>query len=180
MGHGRLLRTAGMFAPALALSQTPAAEVHAATSRATARQGHEKAIGLHCGFRQPVVAPWGFRFDLGDARELELSFGSRVTATRLPARLYPETAVVRMDEQDPDANQRVSGTQALMRAIDILVAVADGPISLPDLVQKVNIPKQTCHRIATALAERGLLLTSGRSGYRLGPMIKELARRSET
>lgn len=84
-----------------------------------------------------------------------------------------------MEDEEAEPNQRMGGTQAVMRAIDILMAVADGPISLPDLVEKVGIAKPTCYRIANALAERGLLLTSGRSGYRLGPMFKELARRSD-
>ena len=104
----------------------------------------------------------------------------RVTLKALPASPHPEIQARGMEDGETEPNQRMGGTQAIMRAVDILMAVADGPISLPDLVEKVGIPKPTCHRIATALADRGLLLTSGRSGYRLGPMLKELARRSET
>lgn len=96
----------------------------------------------------------------------------------LRERHHPEIAVREMEDGEAGNTQRASGTQAVMRAIDILVAVAEGPISLPDLVARVNIPKPTCHRIATALAERGLLSTSGRSGYRLGPLLRELGEKS--
>lgn len=114
------------------------------------------------------------------ARRVAGDPGSYVQAVYLPRRPDAGTAVVRMDDEDAEPNQRLGGTQAVMRAVDILIAVADGPISLPDLVARTGISKPTCHRIATALVERGLLLNPGRSGYRLGPMVRELARRSDT
>jgi hypothetical protein len=98
-----------------------------------------------------------------------------VRSTGLQVAVDPESAQVEMDQVESGRDQRTGGTQAVMRAVDILMAVAEGPILLPDLVAKTGIPKPTCHRIARALAERGLLQTSGRSGYRIGPVLKNLA-----
>lgn len=69
---------------------------------------------------------------------------------------------------------RVGAIQAVERAIDILEAVAEGPLTLPELVERVGLPKTTCYRLAKTLADRGLLSTSGRSGYRIGPLLRHL------
>lgn len=96
----------------------------------------------------------------------------------LPSIAHPEIAAGGMEDEDKAADARLGGTQAVMRACDILLAVGEGPLSLAELIERTGIPKPTCHRIASALVQRGLLHNAGRSGYRLGPVLRELADRS--
>lgn len=85
-----------------------------------------------------------------------------------------------MDDGDASKEEgaRMAGAQSVQRAIDILMAVADGPIMLPQLAERVGLNTTTCYRLARVLADRGLLNATSRAGYRLGPMVKELARRA--
>ena len=177
MTHSRLMLAAGALATPVLASVAIATEVRfdrqgAEQPPATDLVGVPRHISAYRGLASPLVILVAtppprrgcvtIRPGIGDLRE----------------RHHPEIAVREMEDGEAGNTQRASGTQAVMRAIDILVAVGDGPISLPDLVARVNIPKPTCHRIATALAERGLLSTSGRSGYRLGPLLRELGEKS--
>jgi hypothetical protein len=93
----------------------------------------------------------------------------------LPVRLHPEITRSRMDEPDKIPGERTSPTQSVDRAIDILELVAKGPVSLPAIVEKLGLPRTTCYRLASTLVSRGFLATSGRSGYRIGPRLAELA-----
>ncbi|WP_367305123.1 helix-turn-helix domain-containing protein [Sphingomonas tagetis] len=68
-----------------------------------------------------------------------------------------------------------AGAQSVTRALDILDAIAERPMLLPELADRVGLSKPTCYRLATALSERGLLATTGRRGYHLGPRLEELA-----
>ncbi|MCP3732217.1 helix-turn-helix domain-containing protein [Sphingomonas sp. MG17] len=70
---------------------------------------------------------------------------------------------------------RATSVQSVTRALDIIDAIADRPMMLPELAARVGISRPQCYRLAAALTERGLLSTSGRSGYSLGPRIGELA-----
>ena len=79
-------------------------------------------------------------------------------------------------ERKEDSGPRGDGTQSLSRAIDLLEIVAEGPISLPDLTARLGLSKATVYRLATKLAERGLLSAEGRTGYRIGPRLAELGR----
>lgn len=78
------------------------------------------------------------------------------------------------DDTNPGDKAPRSGTQAVARALDILEAIAERPMSLSDLADRVSISAPTCYRIAKAMADRGLLSTSGRSGFTLGPKAAEL------
>lgn len=82
-----------------------------------------------------------------------------------------------MDENE-NIEERRQGTQSLHRAIDILEAVADGTVTLPDLAKRLGLSVPTCYRLATALSDRGLLAASPRSGYRIGPRLRDLADRT--
>lgn len=67
-----------------------------------------------------------------------------------------------------------SGSQTLLRGLDVLEAVADGPISLAKLAQRLDLTRSTTHRLAAALVERDFLILTPREGYQLGPKLLEL------
>ncbi|WP_242154046.1 helix-turn-helix domain-containing protein [Sphingomonas sp. BAUL-RG-20F-R05-02] len=73
-----------------------------------------------------------------------------------------------------DPATRLGGAQAVARALDILDAIAERPMKLPELAVQVGLSTTTCYRLANALVSRGLLSTSGRSGYALGDRVAEL------
>jgi biotin operon repressor len=102
----------------------------------------------------------------GNSRKLRLRSTRGATNTRF-----------RMDD-DQRSNGRATkptGSQSALRALEILDAIAERPMSLPELAEQVGLSRPTCYRLATALAEKGLLATSGRNGYCLGPRLAELA-----
>ena len=177
LAHSLLMRAAGAVATPLLAGMAMTTEIH------FHRQGGGKAPATDpIGVPRHMPTNHGITWSSVILVEMPPPQRGGVT-TRLHdgglrERDHPEIAVREMEDEEAGKTQRASGTQAVMRAIDILVAVGDGPISLPDLVARVNIPKPTCHRIATALAERGLLSTSGRSGYRLGPLLRDLGEKS--
>jgi IclR helix-turn-helix domain len=72
-------------------------------------------------------------------------------------------------------SEKTTGVQSVARAIDILEAIADGPLMLAELAARLGLNDRTCYRIASALADRGYLATAGRTGFRLGPKTLELA-----
>lgn len=83
----------------------------------------------------------------------------------------------RMDDDAHSATraaERSDTARSLTRAIDILEALAEEPMMLPQLAERVGLSTATSYRLARALADRGLLSTAGRSGFRLGPKIGEL------
>src|SRR3546814_9076062 len=63
------------------------------------------------------------------------------------------------------------GSQTLLRGLDILDQVVDGPIALAELSARMGLTRSTTHRLATALIDRGLLIFMPRKGYRLGPKL---------
>ncbi|XJJ70427.1 IclR family transcriptional regulator [Novosphingobium sp. BL-8A] len=67
----------------------------------------------------------------------------------------------------------VKGTQTLMRALDIMDEVIDGPIRAADLARKLGMSKTTAHRLAQALKSRGYLSVTS-DGFGLGPKLLEL------
>jgi DNA-binding IclR family transcriptional regulator len=67
-----------------------------------------------------------------------------------------------------------SGSQTLLRGLDVLELVADGPITLTGLASRTGLTKTTAHRLAAALVERGYLSFVAREGYNLGPELLEL------
>lgn len=116
------------------------------------------------------------RLSLPDPTLARLPHDDSLTVS-LRSAAHPEIAERAMADDGTGSGARPGGTQAVMRACDILIAVGQEPLSLPELVERTGIPKPTCHRIATALVQRGLLQNSGRSGYSVGKIFKEIAGR---
>ena len=66
------------------------------------------------------------------------------------------------------------GSQTLFRGLDVIELVAEGPITLGDLADRLGLTRSTTHRLASALADRRYLTFVPRSGYSLGPKLLEL------
>ncbi len=67
-----------------------------------------------------------------------------------------------------------AGSQTLMRGLDIIDAVMDGPITLADLAAKLGLNRSTTHRLANALIERRYVTFMPRIGYQFGPKLLAL------
>lgn len=71
-------------------------------------------------------------------------------------------------------DQTTTGVGVLDKSARILVALADGPCSLAELVVRTGLPRATAYRLAGALvAHRLAASTDGM--YELGPWLTELA-----
>jgi len=66
------------------------------------------------------------------------------------------------------------GTQTLLRGLDVIELVAEGPITLGDLADRLGLTRSTTHRLASTLTDRRYLTFVPRSGYTLGPKLLEL------
>ncbi len=66
------------------------------------------------------------------------------------------------------------GSQTLLRGLDVIDAVIDGPIALADLAARLGLTRSTTHRLATALIDRRYLTFVPRLGYHFGPKLLEL------
>lgn len=86
------------------------------------------------------------------------------------------TALGNGAHEEAEAQQKAtpSGSQTLLRGLDVLEAVAEGPISLAKLAQRLDLTRSTTHRLAAALVERDFLVLTPREGYQLGPKLLEL------
>jgi DNA-binding IclR family transcriptional regulator len=67
-----------------------------------------------------------------------------------------------------------SGSQTLVRGLDVLEAVASGVTSLSELAATLKLNRSTAHRLAATLVEKRYLTFVPRSGYGLGPKSLEL------
>lgn len=79
--------------------------------------------------------------------------------------------------EDAEAESQPSqsgGSQTLLRGLDVLEAVAEGPIALADLARKLGLNRSTTHRLASALVDRGYLSFVPRLGYSLGSKLIQL------
>lgn len=84
-------------------------------------------------------------------------------------------------EEAPDATLERSapaGSQALMRALDVIDAAAFGPIDLARLAATVGLTRSTAHRLASSLVARDYLRFVPGEGYTLGPKLLELGHRA--
>ena len=79
-----------------------------------------------------------------------------------------------LETSAPKAPRQQAGSQTLLRGLDVLEAVADGPITLADLAARLGMNRSTTHRLANALVDRRYLTFTPRSGYRFGPKLLEL------
>lgn len=76
---------------------------------------------------------------------------------------------------EPEAQEPARlGSQTLFRGLDLIEAVAEGPITLGDLADRLGLTRSTTHRLASALTDRRYLTFVPRSGYSLGPKLLEL------
>src|SRR6478735_2069163 len=66
------------------------------------------------------------------------------------------------------------GSQTLLRGLDVIEAMADGPLGLAELATRLGLTRSTTHRLATALIERRYLTFVPRLGYHFGPKLLEL------
>lgn len=67
-----------------------------------------------------------------------------------------------------------SGSQTLLRGLDVLEGIMAGPAPLNDLAKQLGLTRSTTHRLANALIERRYLTFLSGVGYQLGPKLLEL------
>jgi DNA-binding IclR family transcriptional regulator len=72
------------------------------------------------------------------------------------------------------SSAKVQGSQTLIRGLDMLDKVIDGPIKLAELSARMSLTRSTTHRLANALIDRGFLTYLPRDGYQLGPKLIQL------
>ncbi len=65
-------------------------------------------------------------------------------------------------------------SQTLVRGLDILEHVADGPAALSAIARGLGLSRSTVHRLAATLIERRYLTSAPERGYALGPKLLEL------
>lgn len=80
---------------------------------------------------------------------------------------------------NPAREEAPSGSRTLMRGLDVIEALVDGPLSLAELSARLGLTRSTAHRLATSLVERGYVAPGAQSGYRLGPKLLELGFRAQ-
>lgn len=66
------------------------------------------------------------------------------------------------------------GSQTLLRGLDMLDQVIDGPVPLAELSARMGLTRSTTHRLANALIDRGFITFVPRMGYQLGPKLLQL------
>ena len=82
---------------------------------------------------------------------------------------------VKTDEPAAVPPEKKGGkSQTLLRGLDLLEKVADGPVRLPELSARMGLTRSTTHRLANALVDRGFLTFLPREGYQLGPKLLQL------
>lgn len=77
-------------------------------------------------------------------------------------------------EETSETRQTPSGSQTLLRGLDVLEGVAQGSVPLAELATRLGLTRSTTHRLANALIERGYLVLLPQRGYQLGPKLLEL------
>lgn len=68
----------------------------------------------------------------------------------------------------------LSGSQTLVRGLDVLQAVASGATNLVALAETLELNRSTVHRLASTLVEHRYLSFAPRVGYALGPKLLEM------
>ena len=72
----------------------------------------------------------------------------------------------------------MSRVQSIERAFAVLGALADGPIGVTEVAERVDLPKSTAARLLASLAREGVVeQVPGDTRYRLGPRLVTLAAR---
>ena len=78
------------------------------------------------------------------------------------------------ESENGEERTKIQGSQTLLRGLDMLDKVIDGPVKLTDLSAAMGLTRSTTHRLANALADRGFLTFLPREGYQLGPKLLQL------
>ena len=95
------------------------------------------------------------------------------TATVVTAKSRPQINGSKAKEK-AGRTKSWSGSQTLVRGLDVLEAVASGVTSLADLAATLKLNRSTAHRLAATLVEKRYLTFVPRNGYGLGPKSLEL------
>jgi DNA-binding IclR family transcriptional regulator len=74
----------------------------------------------------------------------------------------------------------VTGVGVLDKAVHVLRAVAERPLSLAALQSATGLPRATAHRLAVALEAHGLLRRDDEGRFDLGPELASLGREAAT
>lgn len=77
-------------------------------------------------------------------------------------------------EGEEEVGVKASGSQTLLRGLDVIDALMEGSLPLAELSEKLELTRSTTHRLASALVDRRLLSFRPREGYSLGPKLLEL------
>jgi DNA-binding IclR family transcriptional regulator len=77
-------------------------------------------------------------------------------------------------ESKPAKPRTQAGSQTLLRGLDVIDTVVEGPIALADLAAKLGLNRSTTHRLASALIDRRYLTFVPRLGYQVGPKLLAL------
>ncbi len=85
-----------------------------------------------------------------------------------------DTSNAESETTSKKAGPKVQGSQTLIRGLDMLDKVIDGPIKLAELSARMSLTRSTTHRLANALIDRGFLTYLPRDGYQLGPKLIQL------
>lgn len=89
----------------------------------------------------------------------------------IPKRQAPAAAP---DSEAVTPIKGLSGSQTLIRGLDVLEAVAAGATNLVALAEALDLNRSTTHRLAATLVGRRYLSFTPRVGYALGPKLLEL------
>jgi DNA-binding IclR family transcriptional regulator len=68
----------------------------------------------------------------------------------------------------------LTGSQTLVRGLEVMQAVSDGAINLTRLAETLRLTRSTTHRLAATLVEHRYLTFTPQIGYALGPKLLEL------
>jgi DNA-binding IclR family transcriptional regulator len=80
----------------------------------------------------------------------------------------------RSPQPKPTKPKTQSGSQTLLRGLDVIDTVVEGPIALADLAARLGLNRSTTHRLASALIDRRYLTFVPRLGYQVGPKLLAL------
>jgi DNA-binding IclR family transcriptional regulator len=76
-----------------------------------------------------------------------------------------EASIKRGAPSEAETDGKPSGSQTLLRGLDVIEAVANGPIALTELAETLGLTRSTTHRLAAALVDRRMLTFRPREGY---------------
>lgn len=100
-------------------------------------------------------------------------FSSAMKTKKQPRTTSPKTTQIN------GKTRSWSGSQTLVRGLDVLEAIGSGVTTLAELGIAVNLNRSTAHRLAATLVERRYLTFASGNGYGLGAKSLELGYRAK-